>query len=125
MQKQDKIAIDLDHLSEHPVWVITARMQAGTLRLLGLIELKGRTLHVRDVHVEGLTPGALGRAGLNALGYALMEVADVDELIVQGAVRTTGARPGRRPAPFRLSGSRHPEAGCRAGPSGEHSGDAT
>lgn len=110
MVNQDKIIIELDHLSEHPVWVIIARMQAGTLRLLGLIELKGRTLYVRDVHVEGLMPGALGRAGLNALGYALMEVADVDELVVQGAVRTTGTRPGRRPAPFRLSRSRRAAA---------------
>ena len=124
MPEQDKIIIDLDHLSEHPVWVITARMQAGTLRLLGLIELKDRTLHVGDVHVEGLTPGALGRAGLNALGYALMEVADVDELVIQGVVRTTGARPGRRPGTFRLLRPCHITTDCAAGSPGERGGDA-
>lgn len=123
MPEQDKIIIDLDHLSEHPVWVITAHMQAGALRLLGLIELKGRTLHVRDVHVEGLTPGALGRAGLNALGYALMEVADVDELVIQGAVRTTGARPGRRPAAFRLIRPCNIATDCPAGSPGERGGN--
>jgi hypothetical protein len=52
--------------------------------------------------VQGLTPGALGRAGLNAIGRKLLEEADVDQIVIQGGARTTGRGKGRRPRPFRF-----------------------
>lgn len=114
MPKASTIEIDLDPMSEHPVWVVIARTPLGTIRMLGLLRLEGRCLLVDDAHVEGLFPGALGRAGLNAVGYRLMEVADVDRLVIQGAVRTTGARPGRRPRAFQLVRPRDAGAGSPA-----------
>lgn len=114
-----KIIIDLDPMSEHPVWVVTAHTPLGTMRMLGLLRLEGRCLFVEDAHVEGLFPGALSRAGLNAIGYRLMEVADVDRLVIQGAVRTTGARPGHRPAAFRLARPRNADADRPAGAAGD------
>jgi hypothetical protein len=43
-----------------------------------------------------LWPGARP-AGLNAIGRKLLEVTDVDQIIIQGATRTTGRNPGRIP----------------------------
>lgn len=40
---------------------------------------------------------------LRWLAQAVMEVLDCDEIIVEGAVRTTGAGPGRRPGRLRFA----------------------
>lgn len=47
-------------------------------------------------------PGALGRHSLNAVARKLLEEADAGALVVEGGVRTTGARPGRAPKRFRF-----------------------
>ena len=43
-------------------------------------------------HIDGLKPDALGRAGLNAIGRKVLEEADVDQIIIEGSVRTTGCK---------------------------------
>jgi hypothetical protein len=73
---------------------------AGVLEPLGAVSVSERVLHSREVHAWGLTPGALGRAGLNAIARKLLVEADVDEIVIEGGARTTGSRPGRRPRPF-------------------------
>ncbi|MFN3462147.1 MAG: hypothetical protein ACK4ZN_14170, partial [Oceanibaculum sp.] len=70
----------------------------GSLNILAEIAIAGRTLTLRKAHIDGLRPGSLGRAGLNAIGRKLLEVADVDEIIVQGARRTSGRRKGTVPS---------------------------
>lgn len=74
----------------------------GKLTLIGSVSIVGRTMRIDRVHVEGLTVGALGRAGLNAIGRKLLELADVDEIIVQGGARTTGRTKGKAPRPIRF-----------------------
>ncbi len=75
----------------------------GRLEAVGELEQIGRTLYFRRAHVQGLHRGALGRAGLNAIGAEILREAEVDAVVVEGGPRTTGAGPkrGRRPPPFR------------------------
>jgi hypothetical protein len=82
---------------------------AGPLRLLASVAIVGRVLLLDGAHVGGLAPGAIGRAGLNAVGRKLLEVADVDQIIIQGSARTTGKRKGNIPRPIRFPSPAAPD----------------
>jgi hypothetical protein len=100
MWDADEIAIEIN-LVDHPVAIVRITVPIGTLDVIGSISRVGRVLHIDGAHVQGLTPGALGRAGLNATGRKLLEEADVDEIVIEGGARTTGRRKGSRPRPIR------------------------
>lgn len=104
MWTNDDIGLDLLFV-EHEEMIVRVTTPAGSLELAGSVSRKGRTLHVEGAHVQGLHPGALGRGGLNAIGRKLMELADVDQIIIQGGVRSTGCNRGRAPRPFRFPSS--------------------
>ncbi len=81
---------------------VTKRDQyVGRVDVVARLEIRGRELWFLDAHIHGLRSGDLGRSGLNALGNALMESADVEAIVVEGGARTTGARPGHTPKRFR------------------------
>jgi hypothetical protein len=80
-----------------PVVSITLRTPVGVVSILGEMTIVGDDLHIIRAHVGGLYPGALGRAGLNAIGRKLLEMADVKKIIIQGSARTAGKRKGRVP----------------------------
>lgn len=88
--------------AEHPTAVVTVLTPAGTVKLMAELTLVGGVLRATDAHahVQGLHPGALGRAGLNAIARKLLEETGADTLVVEGFSRTTGVRPGRRPFRF-------------------------
>jgi hypothetical protein len=64
--------------------------------------LERRRLMLFDTHFYGAEPNSLGVARLRALAQMLMEQVDVDELEIRGAIRATGAAPGRSPRPMRF-----------------------
>jgi hypothetical protein len=95
------VTVEIDEADEDVLLVVIST-PVGKLRIIGNITRIGRVLHVRKAHADGLHPGALGRAGLNAIGRKLLEEADVDEIIIEGGTRTTGKNAGRSPKPFRF-----------------------
>jgi hypothetical protein len=97
----DQISIEIEDV-DHPVAVCVIATPVGTLSLIGSISIVGRAMRIDRAHVEGLSVGALGRTGLNAIGRKLLEVADVDEIIIQGGTRTTGRTKGKVPRPIRF-----------------------
>jgi hypothetical protein len=101
MWTSDRITVEIEAV-DHPVMIVTVTMPVGTIEIIGSVTRRGRVLHLDRVHVQGLASGALGRAGLNAIGRKLLEEADVDEIILQGGTRTTGRNKGKRPPPFRF-----------------------
>jgi hypothetical protein len=103
----DQISIEIE-VVEHPVAVPVIATPAGTLSLIGSISIVGRAMRIDRAHVEGLEIGALGRAGLNAIGCKLLEIADVDEIIIQGGTRTTGRTKGKVPRPIRFPRASRP-----------------
>jgi hypothetical protein len=106
----DEISIEIEDV-DHPVAVVIITTPAGPLSLIGGISIVGRVMRVDRAHVEGLEIGTLGRAGLNAIGRKLLEIADVDEIIIQGGTRTTGRTKGKVPRPIRFPRASRP-AGC-------------
>jgi hypothetical protein len=95
------IEIEID-LVEDPVAILVILTPIGVLELIGSFSLVERVLYIDRAHVQGLSVGSLGRAGLNAIGRKLLEIADVDQIVIQGGVRTTGKNKGKLPRPIRF-----------------------
>ena len=83
---------------------------AGELSAMFYAELHNQVAVLRRLDVQGAGPNRLGWPALRQFAQWLMEALDVDELRVEGAARTSGAGPGRRPAPIVFRRPRYPGA---------------
>ena len=86
----------------HPIALVEVRTPLGTLTLLGSVSVVRRSARLAGVHIQGLMPGALGRIGLNRIGERMLVELDVDEIVIEGSIRTTGTRPGIKPRAIRF-----------------------
>jgi hypothetical protein len=104
MWEPAQITFDLvDDMTTDPVVTVTVHTPAGVLKLMAEPERVGRTLVLHGLHLQDLSPNAIGAANLIVLAHVVMQRMDIDELIVEGGLRTTGANPGRRPRVLRFS----------------------
>ena len=99
MWRTAEITIEIEE-SDPPDVLAIITTPVGVVQLLGSVSVVERVLHIDRAHVGGLNPGALGRAGLNAIGRKLLEEADVDKIVIQGSTRTTGRNEGKVPRPI-------------------------
>lgn len=81
--------------------LVFARLSNGTVAIdvLGFLEITRRSAILRGMHIQGGGRNTMGLPALRAMAHWLKEYLDVDELRIEGATRTSGAGPGRRPAP--------------------------
>lgn len=107
----DKEQITFDVVADetdHPVVTVLVQTPIGPLAFMGEPEFVGRVMVAKLVHVQGAHAQAVGWPNLRVLAEAVMERMDLDELVIEGAVRTTGASPGRRPRALRFSPRHYP-----------------
>jgi hypothetical protein len=90
-------AIIVEYEIDGPVVAISLTTPLGVVNILGEMTIVADELHIIRAHIGGLYPGALGRAGLNAIGRKLLEMSDVEKIVIQGSARTTGRRKGKVP----------------------------
>jgi hypothetical protein len=89
--------------------VVTAQITTPDGVILMMAELEqehnGRRLKLMRFHAQGLGVGSnsVGHANLRVLVRKVMEEMDYDELVVEGAPRTSGANPGRTPRVLRFT----------------------
>jgi len=119
--RREAISFELDdEMTSDPVFTVVAVTPVGRLKFMAEPELIGSVWWLRGAHIQGARPNAIGVANLHVLAQALLEKFEYDEFIVEGAIRTTGAHPGRRPrtlrfarvvrpSPFEPAGERLPE----------------
>jgi hypothetical protein len=93
----------IDDMTSDPVVTVVVSTPGGTLRFMAEPEMSGSTLILRGVHVQDAWANAVGAGNLKVLARTVMERMDLDGLVVEGALRTTGASPGRRPGVLRFS----------------------
>ena len=104
MWDSDDISFEIvDDMTDDPVLTLMVFTPAGQLTFMGEPVIKGRVMIARGVHVQDGIPNSVGAGSLLVLARVLMERMEVDEFIVEGALRTTGANPGHRPRVFRFS----------------------
>jgi hypothetical protein len=93
--------------------IATARIttSVGTIMAMAEVMLEERRLALRGLHVHGEDVGVneLGVSGLRRIVVQVMEDLDVDEIVIEGAVRVTGAGPGRTPRRLRFARKVPPE----------------
>jgi hypothetical protein len=105
----------VDDSTSDPVVTVIASTPNGTSQLTAEPEVQGTTLVLRGTHIQGAYANAVGGGNLRILAQALMERMDFHGLLVEGAIRTTGANPGHRPRVVRFTRRVRPAPG--AGPS--------
>ena len=93
----------LDDATDDPIVTAVVETPAGQLLMMAECHVEGRTLRVRRLHVQGEGANSVGAGNLRAIADIVMEGMDFDALEVEGALRTTGATPGRRPRAFRFA----------------------
>lgn len=98
MWKAEDIGIVIDDdLTDDPVVTADIDTPAGRLKLMAAVTIEGRTLVLVGLHMHGVDigPREFGVGNLRKLADAAMETVGCDEIIVEGAPRTSGANPGR------------------------------
>lgn len=111
--RAEDLTFDLDDdASDGQIVTVRIETPEGTLTVMAEVVVNGRSLLSRGVHVGGpvARTGSIGARNLRVAVAAFLEWMDFDELVLEGAVRTTGANPGRRPRVLRFAG-RHPDHG--------------
>lgn len=89
-----------------PVVTLAVTTPVGLLAFMGEPLVERRAMRVLATHVQGAKAGAVGWVNLRLLAEVIMEGMDLDDLVIEGAVRTTGAGAGRRPKPLRFRRNR-------------------
>jgi hypothetical protein len=91
--------------SEGSIATAAIKTAAGTIMVMADVALEGRCLILRRLHIYGVDVRAndMRAAGLRRIVEEIVEELDVDEIIVEGSVRTTGAGPGRTPRRLRFA----------------------
>jgi hypothetical protein len=88
--------------------VATARITtpAGMLlRMFERPEIQDHCLILRECHMHGEDVGSkqFGHEKIYWLARAVMELLDVEQIEIEGAIRTWGRNPGHRPRPVRFA----------------------
>jgi hypothetical protein len=92
-------------LSEREIATAKVETSVGVLTVMAEVLLDGRRLILPGLHLHGENVGVneLGVAGLRRMVREVMEELDVDEIVIGGSVRTTGAGAGRAPRELRFA----------------------
>jgi hypothetical protein len=104
--RRDQIRFDLaEDATDHPVTTLTVDTPAGRLIVMATCLQSRRSMTLLGLHAHGETVGAnaIGAANLAVIARAFMELMDLDELVVAGGTRTTGANPSRIPRRIRFA----------------------
>jgi hypothetical protein len=100
------ITIDLiGDQSEGSIVTAAIKTAAGTIKVMAEVILEDPCLILRRFHIEGVDVGVndIRPAGLRRMVQEVMEELDVQEIIMEGSRRTTGANPGRTPRRLRFT----------------------
>jgi hypothetical protein len=94
--------MQFDH-SEGAVWTVTIKVPGATIELMGDVAEQGNTLTASEVHIQiAAAAPVLTRKTMAVIASRVMEEMGYAQIVIAGAVRTTGARKGHRPRPLRF-----------------------
>ena len=107
MWTKNDIVIELDeYMTDDPVMTATISTPDGEVMVMAEMLTDGSALVLRRLHIHGENVGKneFGHTRLrNLVGAVLDALEAYDEIVVEGAVRTSGAGKGRRPCAIRFT----------------------
>jgi hypothetical protein len=104
MWSSDDITFDMqfDH-SEGHVWTVAIIVPGAIIELMGEVSEQADTFIAAGVHIQvSGTELVMTRKNMKMIAQKIMEKMGYDHVIIEGAVRTSGARSGNRPRQFRF-----------------------
>jgi hypothetical protein len=90
-------------MTDHPVVTVRVLTPIGSLRFMAEPVMQGATMLLKGLPMQDLTPNAVDMANLMVIARVVMERMDLDGLVIEGAIRSTGAKPGHRPRGIRFT----------------------
>lgn len=93
----------VDEMTDDPIVTLLVLTPAGRLTVTAEPIVQGTSLRLQGTHVQDTRANTIGAGNLLVIAQALMERMGFDGLIVEGAIRTTGANPGHRPRILRFA----------------------
>ena len=97
----------LDRDSEGDIITVEFETAAGSVQVRAEVRLAGHTAYASGLHIHSNDRGknAFGWVQLRTFAWAALDLLGDDyvELVIRGAVRTSGASPGRRPGDLRFT----------------------
>src|ERR1700722_11859581 len=103
--KREQVSFEFVHdgTADQVVTVRIATPMGGNFAMAE-VEISGRNLVLNGFHIHSdAGVRQIGVSNLRMLAEHVLEELDYDELIIQGASRTTGAGPGRAPGRLRFT----------------------
>src|SRR5580704_7782628 len=91
--------------SDETIVVARITTTVGSILVMAEVALAEGVLTLSGVHVQGddVSANEVGVPGLRRIIQEAMEELGVDEIVIVGSVRTSGANPGRAPRPLRFT----------------------
>ena len=87
---------------------ITVDTEGGEITIIGnpVIDEDGERLTLDGTHIDGPGKDSIGISGVRDIGRRLGKRYGVNEVVVQGGKRNTGAKPGKVPIPIKVKVNR-------------------
>jgi hypothetical protein len=92
----------MDDLTDDPVVTVRIVTSVGPLTFMAEPVVSGTTMVLKRLHVQDSSRNAVGPGNLMVIARAAMEGMGLDGLIIEGAVRSTGADLSHRPRDIRF-----------------------
>src|SRR5271163_1020087 len=105
--RHSTISIEMvDEDSSDPIVTLEITTPVGVITVMADFRLMGRIVGVKGAHIEsrGILPNDIGISNLRVIAQTAMD--DYDGIVIEGAIRATGANPGHRPRTLRFTRSR-------------------
>jgi hypothetical protein len=100
----EDISFDIVYdMTDHPVVTLRVLTPVGPLRFMAEPVMQGTTMLLKGQPMQDLSRNAVGMANLMVIAHVVMERMNLDGLVIEGAVRSTGANPGHRPRGVRFT----------------------
>jgi hypothetical protein len=110
----------VDDLTDDPVVTLRIFTPVGPLTFMAQPVMVGMVLVLKGLHAQDSAANAVGPGNLMMIAHAVMEGMDLDGLVIEGAVRSTGANPGHRPRDVRFTRRVRAASGAGRGSSPYH-----
>ena len=110
----------VDDMTDDPIVTMRILTPVGPLTFMAQPVMVGRTMVLRGLHAQDWAANKVGPGNLMVIAHAMIEGMDLDGIVIEGAIRSTGANPGHRPRDVRFTRRVRAVSGPRWGPSSYH-----